>query len=823
MLHRLATMDDDTDALERIRAQIRGTCVFDQKGWDDSWNNVLLDGNNVRRGLILPEDFFDILGLNDVRLSRKAQKLLLAQFQAPNGGVYAQKFLNWVDLSRPKDHIDPELLFVALPQPYRRIFKVLERDILDVAWEKIKHTSSRYKAEAASTSARLTRSLSKDDNDISHNDFEAAKKRCCRSYQVAMAPSEYTVVATTTHMEAPFVVMALHSNANTTNDAQRAGLQLVETTQMTTLAEWWCDTAQPPTQSAVFKQRSIEALTALIAVPTVDEHAFVVAARMVETTRSTAVGGGDKVTQQGLVHVFHVAKAVHDSAAAGADGAAEGQPTHEWCFTHIALIRFQDVNETIRSFTIAPNASHVAVTNSKGEVAVYALPPVSTSPGTDTAAVDLNSTASVMRMAVPDSHTFPIHVRFLVRRPDIKHAPQCHDLVVACGATVAKYVLPPKLSASPPPPGTMTPPVRAWSHLTPISCAILDVSTQNLYVGCQDGSVALWDLFEDIDRLFVAPEPGMGMVDGIVHFQDTHLAIMSSTSGHLALYEIKQRTPVLLRLVMAPAASSRDTSSPIKLQRLAAWTQSACDLPLVLAAFSNGYVYVYDLRNGEAVGTLKYFDPVSKVTNPTVGTAIANLQGVFVSAHGTSVLLYYTWLQLLSALFPAFGDKATQHGLAHDTMAFKRLFLSNFALALPPPPSALNLSMGNATMDAILHATAGKHAPKKHDQPSSALPISSHSKVTTNYGGTTDSLPSKSTTVTSAGTPHSASLVGASPLEPANQLPWPHDIIEFAYKPSMMEDYEAFCHHELGKPVADKEPRLHRRRHELLKALAASW
>ena len=51
--------------------------------------------------------------------------------------INLRKFIKGIDLLVPDTHTDPDLFEDVLPQPYRMIAKILEGDILDVAWLEI--------------------------------------------------------------------------------------------------------------------------------------------------------------------------------------------------------------------------------------------------------------------------------------------------------------------------------------------------------------------------------------------------------------------------------------------------------------------------------------------------------------------------------------------------------------------------------------------------------------------------------------------------------------------------------------------------------------
>ncbi|KAF1795956.1 hypothetical protein GQ600_22757 [Phytophthora cactorum] len=176
---------------------------------------VLGDLIHSRRVVIPPSVFFDVLEANNVVFGRSDARLLLSQFQEPNGAVVATKFLRWIALNAPADHMDPDLQFAQLPQPHRRIKKILDYDIFDGAWETIKLESTRYKSESASegaiNSSRSSRSES-NHNQLICNDYHVAKSRSCEpSWRFPLENDDQKVVGLASHCLVPIVVAAISS------------------------------------------------------------------------------------------------------------------------------------------------------------------------------------------------------------------------------------------------------------------------------------------------------------------------------------------------------------------------------------------------------------------------------------------------------------------------------------------------------------------------------------------------------------------------------------------------------------------------------------
>ncbi|KAJ8542574.1 hypothetical protein ON010_g12237 [Phytophthora cinnamomi] len=167
---------------------------------------------------MLPNTFFELLRANSVPLGRSEARVLLLQFQEPNGAVSATKFLRWIALNAPADHVNPDLFFPQLPQPYRRIMKVWDRDIFDAAWEIITTESVRFKAENAEVDAAMNSSrsaLGAEKPPQQKNDYDIAKRRTCEpSWELPLDSSAQRVAGLAFHCVLPIVVAGLNCDAD---------------------------------------------------------------------------------------------------------------------------------------------------------------------------------------------------------------------------------------------------------------------------------------------------------------------------------------------------------------------------------------------------------------------------------------------------------------------------------------------------------------------------------------------------------------------------------------------------------------------------------
>ncbi|KAF0756399.1 hypothetical protein AaE_004648 [Aphanomyces astaci] len=109
--------------------------------------------SQTAKDLVPPEVFYKTLALHGIRFNDD-DKTLLLHFASPSGLLSLQSFLHFLDLQRPSDHVDPDLTFALLPQPFRMLNKILDDDILDRAWSAIT-SSMTYKLQQGQLNADL--------------------------------------------------------------------------------------------------------------------------------------------------------------------------------------------------------------------------------------------------------------------------------------------------------------------------------------------------------------------------------------------------------------------------------------------------------------------------------------------------------------------------------------------------------------------------------------------------------------------------------------------------------------------------------------------
>ncbi|RLN92464.1 hypothetical protein BBJ28_00002903 [Nothophytophthora sp. Chile5] len=690
---------------------------------------ALSDPSASGRGLLHPDVFFEVLEANSVALGRSAGRVLLRQFQEPSGAMQAAKFLRWMALSAPGDHVNPELLFARLPQPYRRIQKVLDCDIVDAAWSIIATQSAKFKAEnfASPVGAAGTEALPQQ-----QDDYGAAKARSCQpTEQLALASKSQRVAGLVAHSLAPIVVAALHHEASTdpTADSEIAkpSLRVVSTAkelevlgdfpiEFSVAAETSGPLSDASPQSTHVRIKSLSELQRVgsdVAALEQSHFSYYLAVHLEQTT--TVLESGDSETPsppapttQEVVNVYSI-ETQNPQTASDGDASTNSQPPQASCRLFAVLHPTPD--QPVASVLLSPDVEILATSTQSGSFAFYSLRRQDTSPdaASDDADHPLALSAPAFRVELEPnrsaSFTKEPLLHFLVApattQDDCPAALTTYAFVICHGVQVLKYLLPAARNASSSPPPSQLTAVKTWEHLTAISSSTLDATTQFLALGLEDGSLVVWDVLRDVDHAFLAPLAAAdGKKDGMSSLgfcRDGYLVALSTTTQRLFFYDVRARgRPALIRAVTPPpATTSHDYSlaatSAVLMEKLA-MAPATADVPVVLIEHSNGMVLLYDVRSGQAIGSFTSKAPQTP-TAPSASssstsllpkaelsrsarTIAANQEALCVVSSQPSALQIveesvglYTWRDVLLACFPSFSSVLQQRQEEPESMS----------------------------------------------------------------------------------------------------------------------------------------------------------
>lgn len=677
---------------------------------------VLENHESTRRGLILPDVFLQTLEENNVFLPKKTARELVGQFQVANGGIQVAKFLKWVELSRPADHIDPELVFARLPQPYRRIMKILDKDILDASWELIKTQSTRFKAEAmaASSTPRSTRSIALNNLDevLDADDYEAAKKRCCKVSERTAMPDSLRPTCITQHPSLPFVLVALEDPTDAERQS-KVDLNLYSTLSHQLVINHSLplnQNAEPPADSSSEprKQHRVTAMTPIRVRSVRDSFATCVVG--VHVTESSTIPPTTEDQPASTIHEAHLyffqirgIKAQDGSGTIVNDTAS---------FQLVATAKVQ----SLAWVELSQDAQFVAVSAAPGGITVFRLPVESdvTDPSEPISVVDLNASSAFLKIesdVIPGKGS-PATAHFVVKpasTPSSIFQPEEAYAIVVCHQTkVLKYSLrgTSALAANSIANVPVETPSRSWDHIASITASGTDATTQYVAVILANGSILVWDTLEEIDHAFLPSPPTVdtsacrqvdSVADALVMYRDEYLVALSALRQQVCFYDIKDRmAPKLLRVVTPPATPTQQGPNADGAKfTLLVETARVLDVPVAIVGYSTGFLMLYDMRNAEAIGSIRYRSP--RVSDAMSNLIVASKHGI--SAAHASALEVYDWYQLFLASFPSFEHLLNQR---HLTCVSTMLSCSDQTNTVPLTCAKLAVCTGCCQLEALV-------------------------------------------------------------------------------------------------------------------------
>ncbi|EQC34239.1 hypothetical protein SDRG_08441 [Saprolegnia diclina VS20] len=170
----------EAQARKELKARLRADCLH------VPLDTVFLDAPELHKDKdwIPQAPFFQLLAAHSVHLTNDERELL-GVFCSPAGLISISAFTQFVDVLTPVDHVDPDLVFPTLPQPFRMLLKILEEDIVDRAWAAITSTMA-FKLEQGEMNADL-------------QEKEAKARLCLPATSMELGPSPITFVGSADH------------------------------------------------------------------------------------------------------------------------------------------------------------------------------------------------------------------------------------------------------------------------------------------------------------------------------------------------------------------------------------------------------------------------------------------------------------------------------------------------------------------------------------------------------------------------------------------------------------------------------------------------
>ncbi|KAF4141967.1 hypothetical protein GN958_ATG08856 [Phytophthora infestans] len=389
-------------------------------------------------------------------------------------------------------------------------------------------------------------------------------------------------------------------------------------------------------------------------------------------------------------------------------------------------------------------------------------------------------------------------VHFLVTpcttRPKTLVAPETYALAVCYELKLLKYLLPStenlKTSSASP---LVLAPVKSWEQLTKITASAQDLTTQFVVVGCQDGSIVVWDVLRDVDYAFLSSKDNASCeITSVVFYQAEHVVALSTAQQRLYFFDIRERGKPLLTREFSPLSNSTSTSSITSL------TLATVDIPLALVQYANKLVICYDVRTAEAVGSFRF----ESTQNPSSTSVVGN-QELLAAVAGSQVNLY-SWRDVLLVCFPFFIEtlEQCQEEPSLQTSSNIRKLLSDTTTGplAPVPSSVTTQSTPTDLLETMFLRMAGElRSPQRAQKAVPTVPSPLQSPVGQN----------------------STSLASLPSRDPYDE-PTDTSVMLQPLVPDLDALVDQYCSDNLDPLViADKEARLHRKRRELLKTMAA--
>jgi hypothetical protein len=699
--------------------------------------------------------FLDVLEQkNQVQLDPTMRQLIVLTFQEPNGLISCRKFLKWIDLSRPIDLIDPDLICPRLPQPYRLIMKVFEKDIFTKAWLLILDNQSKKKTIGNNKSKKIS-SLQKIRSFVGSqemDDLESAKNHLCPPTSVVDVNntchiqfiSSYCTSASQNNFKVPFHLVIL---ANGLFQVMK-GLSSTSTTQSTTTTT--TRILQEFQPFGVPTNVKIQHVSPLMIRKTCEppDHGLYVAVTLQQeacvtnsTISSSASTPGASVVSYSSVHLYRLAMEEQSSTSSISSTTTAGTTsTTGFTFDLITVVTLPEANISILSSELAWDVSFLALVTFKKQLIVYELdsnifdksrwsnlnskttitsepnekkaPPTKATPAGSTAkpankkngatatsaAVNAATTAEAATLMIPSA---PSHVLDLKEPPRIstqldktsssssvylKFLMACtskntstsrvNGLVLTNGRQLLKYSL------------ENNPIVYNWLHLYPITGACIDSSTQFAFTAQSNGSIQVWNILDLLDHMTVAEPTEVAIsssassfssieVDALIMYKQEYLASLNKSSQRIIFYELhlQERQVKVLRTL------DLKSKGPYRILSI---HQLTIDLPVLVVALSNGRVLLFDMRNAEALASLRV-DPQSSITTNTPEVEYQVFQTneqfffqVVDEKNQQAFSLYeYDITQMLLACASSFESILTQRNMEKSLANVKRLFFAS--------------------------------------------------------------------------------------------------------------------------------------------------
>ncbi|KDO33270.1 hypothetical protein SPRG_19394 [Saprolegnia parasitica CBS 223.65] len=622
----------DAQARKELKTRLRYDCLH------VPLDTLFLDAPELHKDKDwMPQGpFFQRLAANNVHLTNDERELL-SIFCSPAGLISIAAFTQFVDVLTPVDHVDPDLVFPTLPQPFRMLVKILHEDIVDRAWTAITSTMA-FKLQEGEMNADL-------------QEKKAKARLCLPATSLELGPSPVTFAGSADHE----LVALLHpANVVEVLDASTKSVLVPKTKVAPDLftIHGISSPLRPGYAAAFFAVWGRRATATDATEPEVIDPAF------------------DAI--ESLVYIYCVCNGalVLRAKLLSANGVARVLFSDDFGFAAVVLAHGTvDVYATSSLPSALPPTPPILLDHAKDclfevDPSVYSIAPVPKPVVTESAVATKHDKAHKGKgkevdvdviVAPPEPYVHFLYVAFLLGdggtwQLGVASQHKCLVFDLLAGKDAA--------------------PTTNLLVAAPITCAVASPSHTLLVLGLANGSVLVWHLHLRVEYCALgchsAPVTAL-----FVHKTDFVASL--SMAHELHFYDLVARADMLppssayvlgLQHDVCSVPSKGDgKTKPVSLLRVLDGTHPFTaihglqDLPLLFATTEDGAITVYDMRSGVLIGSLGLGDNVEQDALHSPWCIVSD--HIWVPAKSLlddrSLLCHFTTLGLLEVYIPLVG------------------------------------------------------------------------------------------------------------------------------------------------------------------------
>ncbi|OQR84242.1 hypothetical protein ACHHYP_13677 [Achlya hypogyna] len=624
----------EAQARKELKARLRRDCLTLGVDLERIFDGA--PGLHKDKDLISQASFHGILASHEIALT-DAEKELLLVFCTPAGLLSRAAFVAFVDVLKPPDHVNPDLVFPSLPQPFRRILKILEEDIVDRAWTLITSTMA-FKLQQGEMNADL-------------QEKEAKARVCAPGAVLDLGDDVAACVGSADHE----LVALLHTN-NTVEVLDSSGVPVVAATKLVpdlfaiqglssplrpfllggmrhTFVALWAR-RRPAGEADSAPDPAFDGVESLVHVYSFASTGFALRLTLVAKEPIARVLLSDDVA-------FAAIMFDHGLLQAFATGSIVAVPTDAPpTALNPAVDCVLEVDAGV--FNVAPVAKAVAIDTTTAK---------SDKGHAKGKGKDLEAEATAALPEVYDTYLFASFLLSDAGTWQVGVASQHKLLVYGLGARD-------------------TPPTTTVVVAAPITCALAAPSHALVALGLANGAVLVWHVHLQIEYSALGRH---GAPVKALYLHKSEYLVSLSAANELHFYDLCARSDMLaphaafiLGLQHDPCVAPTKVDSRLRAASLVrvvdglqpfASIHGFQELPIVFATLEDGLTAVYDARNGLLIGSLGLGDGLIEWRDGHWLLAGDHAWAPAFDARGHRWLSQFTTTGILETCFPLVGKR----------------------------------------------------------------------------------------------------------------------------------------------------------------------